>query len=289
MDALRYWVTEMYIDGFRFDLASILGRGQDGEVMSNPPLLERIAAEPVLANTKLIAEAWDAAGLYQVGSFPNWGRWAEWNGRFRDDIRRFVRGDPGMIPVLATRMASSSDLYQHDGRAPYHSVKFITSHDGFTLFDLVTYEKKYNEANGQDNQDGDSEPFSWNCGIEGPMESEDVLRLRRRQMRNLVALLMLSQGVPMILSGDESGRTQQGNNNAFCQDNDLSWFDWTRQQADDDFFILLNSLLRFVKRMLFYVGTIFLNQMPFPRLPGMVFNRIVLTGLKIPVPSGCTW
>ena len=161
MDALRYWVTEMHVDGFRFDLASILGRGQNGEVLANPPLLERIAAEPVLANIKLIAEAWDAAGLYQVGSFPNWGRWAEWNGHFRDDIRRFVKGDPGLVPVLAMRLAGSSDLYQHDGRAPYHSVNFITSHDGFTLYDLVSYEEKHNEANGQDNQDGHSEHFSW--------------------------------------------------------------------------------------------------------------------------------
>jgi isoamylase len=247
MDALRYWVTEMHVDGFRFDLASILGRGQNGEVLANPPLLERIAAEPVLANIKLIAEAWDAAGLYQVGSFPNWGRWAEWNGHFRDDIRRFVKGDPGLVPVLATRLAGSSDLYQHDGRAPYHSVNFITSHDGFTLYDLVSYEEKHNEANGQDNQDGHSEHFSWHCGIEGPTVSAPIQRLRRQQMKNMVALLLLSQGVPMILSGDEFGRTQQGNNNAFCQDNGLSWIDWTQKKDHEELFHFFKQLIAFRK------------------------------------------
>lgn len=247
MDALRYWVTEMHVDGFRFDLASILGRGQDGEVMADPPLLERIAAEPVLANTKLIAEAWDAAGLYQVGSFPNWGRWAEWNGRFRDDIRRFVRGDPGMVPVLATRMAGSSDLYQHDGRAPYHSVNFVTSHDGFTLHDLVSYEEKHNEANGQKNQDGDSTPFSWHCGVEGPTTSETVQKLRKRQIKNMAALLLLAQGVPMILSGDEFGRTQQGNNNAYCQDNEISWIDWNLQKTHGDLHRFFKQLIAFRK------------------------------------------
>jgi glycogen operon protein len=247
MDALRYWVTEMHVDGFRFDLASILGRGQSGEVMANPPLLERIAAEPVLANTKLIAEAWDAAGLYQVGTFPNWGRWAEWNGKFRDDVRRFVRGDPGMVPVLATRMAGSSDLYQDDGRAPYHSVNFITSHDGFTLADLVSYEQKHNEPNGLDNEDGFSDNLSWNGGVEGPTNDPDILRLRRRQMKNMAAILLVSQGVPMILYGDEMGRTQNGNNNAFCQDNETSWVDWTLLETNRDLFRFFRLLIAFRK------------------------------------------
>jgi glycogen operon protein len=223
---LRYWVTEMHVDGFRFDLASVLGRGQDGEVMFNPPLLERIAAEPVLANTKLIAEAWDAAGLYQVGTFPNWGRWAEWNGRFRDDVRRFLRGDSGTVGALATRLAGSADLYQDDGRAPYHGINFITSHDGFTLADLCAYDAKHNEANGDNGAGGSNDNFSWNCGVEGPTEDPAVNALRRRQMRNAAAILLVSQGVPMILGGDERGRTQFGNNNAYCQDNELSWLDW---------------------------------------------------------------
>jgi isoamylase len=226
VDCLRYWVTEMHVDGFRFDLASVLGRGQNGEVLFNPPLLERIAAEPVLANTKLIAEAWDAAGLYQVGTFPNWGRWAEWNGRFRDDVRRFLRGDASSVGTLATRLAGSADLYQNDGRAPFHGVNFVTSHDGFTLADLVAYNVKHNEANGENGNGGVDENLSWNCGVEGPTEDHAVNDLRRRQVRNAATLLLVSQGVPMILAGDERGRTQRGNNNAYCQDNELGWLAW---------------------------------------------------------------
>ena len=226
VDCLRYWVTEMHVDGFRFDLASVLGRGQDGEVLCNPPLLERIAAEPVLANTKLIAEAWDAAGLYQVGTFPNWGRWAEWNGRFRDDVRRFLRGEAGMVGPLATRLAGSADLYQDDGREPYHGINFITSHDGFTLADLFSYDTRHNGANGEGGDGGSDLNYSWNCGVEGPTDDESIQALRRRQARNAAAILLLSQGVPMLLAGDERGRTQLGNNNAFCQDNQTSWIDW---------------------------------------------------------------
>ena len=247
MESLRYWVTEFHIDGFRFDLASILGRGQDGEPLANAPLLERIAAEPVLANTKLIAEAWDAAGLYQVGTFPNWGRWAEWNGMFRDDVRRFVKGDPGMVPVLATRMAGNADLYQKGGRAPYHSVNFITSHDGFTLADLVAYENKHNWANGQNNKDGNPENLSWNCGVEGPTEDLAILRLRRQQMKNLAAILLLSQGVPMILSGDELGKPQSGNNNAYCHDGPLTWLDWSLRETHADLFRFFKHLIAFRK------------------------------------------
>ena len=245
LDCLRYWVTEMHVDGFRFDLASILGRGQDGAVLANPPLLERIAADPVLANTKLIAEAWDAAGLYQVGTFPNWGRWAEWNGRFRDDVRRFVKGDAGMASVLATRLAGSADLYQSSGREPYHSINFVTSHDGFTLADLVAYNVKHNAANGEDERDGGNDNHSWNCGVEGPTSDAAIEALRSRQVKNFAVLLLLGRGVPMILMGDEIARTQRGNNNAYCQDNELSWFDWRMTEEHAELLQFFQRLLRF--------------------------------------------
>jgi len=248
LDSLRYWVTEMHVDGFRFDLASVLGRGQDGSVLSNPPLLEQIALDPVLANTKLIAEAWDAAGLYQVGTFPSWGRWAEWNGKFRDDVRRFIKSDPGMVSALATRLVGSPDLYRGSGRAPSHSINFITSHDGFTLADLVSYNHKHNEANGENNADGSDENFSWNCGWEGPTDSVEINLLRLRQMKNLATLLLLSQGVPMILAGDEMGRTQQGNNNAYCQDNEISWVNWELTKSHADLLRFFKLLIRFRKK-----------------------------------------
>jgi glycogen operon protein len=227
LDSLRYWVIDMHVDGFRFDLASILGRAQDGSVLSNPPLLERIAHDPILADCKIIAEAWDAAGLYQVGSFPAARRWAEWNARFRDDVRKFIRGDPGLVAAIATRVGGSSDLYQHDGRSPHHSINFVTSHDGFTMADLVAYNQKHNEANGEDNRDGMNDNYCWNCGAEGDTSDPLVITLRQRQIKNFWTVLMSSQGVPMILGGDECGRTQRGNNNAYCQDNEVSWFDWT--------------------------------------------------------------
>ena len=245
IDALCYWVTEMHVDGFRFDLASILGRGSDGEVLTNPPLLERIAGNPVLANTKLIAEAWDAAGLYQVGTFPNFGRWAEWNGKFRDDVRGFVRGDKGMVPVLATRLAGSSDLYQKGGRAPYHSINFVTSHDGFTLADLVSYETKHNEANGEYGADGDNHNCSANHGVEGPTDKPAIRGLRERQIRNFAVLLILAHGVPMLLAGDEMGRSQGGNNNAWCQDNPISWLDWGNLEHNRDRFQFFCNLIAF--------------------------------------------
>ena len=248
LDSLAYWVTEMHVDGFRFDLASILGRGRDGSVLTNPPLLERIAADPVLANTKLIAEAWDAAGVYQVGHFPNWGRWAEWNGKYRDDLRRFLKGDGGMVPLLATRLSGSADLYQGGGRAPHHSINFVTSHDGFPLADLFAYSRKYNEANGEGNRDGGDDNHSWNCGHEGPGAPPEVERLRRRMARNAFALLLVSQGVPMILSGDEAGRTQGGNNNAYCQDNEVSWLDWGLVEKNADLVRFVKTLVRFRKR-----------------------------------------
>ncbi len=243
VDCLRYWVTEMHIDGFRFDLASILGRGQDGTVLKNPPLLESMAYDPVLANTKLIAEAWDAAGLYQVGTFPSWGRWAEWNGIFRDDVRKFVKGDHGMTSALATRLLGSPDLYETSAREPYHSINFMTCHDGFTLNDLVSYDEKHNLANGEQNQDGGNANLSWNCGIEGPTSDAAINELRTRQRKNFAAILLFSHGVPMILAGDEMGRTQQGNNNAYCQDNDVSWLDWQLAQSNA-------GLLRFFQLMI---------------------------------------
>ena len=248
LHSLRYWVTEMHVDGFRFDLASILGRGTDGSVLANPPLLEAIAADPVLANTKLIAEAWDAAGLYQVGTFPNWGRWAEWNGKFRDDVRRFVKGDADMVSMLATRMVGSADLYQVGGRAPFHSINFVTSHDGFTLMDLVSYNEKHNEANGENNADGSNDNHSWNCGEEGPSSNPAVTRLRKRQIKNLAAILLLSQGVPMVLAGDEMGRTQQGNNNPYCQDNEISWLNWRLMRQHRDLFRFFKQLIAFRKQ-----------------------------------------
>jgi len=226
LDCLRYWVTEMGVDGFRFDLAAVLGRDTKGHVLDSPPVLEQIALDPVLNDVKLIAEAWDAAGLYQVGSFPSWGRWAEWNGRYRDDLRRLLTGESGMVGAAATRITGSSDLYSTSGRRPLHSINFICCHDGFTLADLVSYNHKHNDENGEHNADGCNSNYSWNCGAEGPAEDRAVIELRRRQQRNAVALLLLSQGVPMLLAGDEFGRSQGGNNNAYCQDNAISWIDW---------------------------------------------------------------
>lgn len=242
MDCLEYWVREMHVDGFRFDLASVLVRGCDGEPLHYAPMPWHIELSEVLGRTRLIAEAWDAGGLYQVGDFPGF-RWAEWNGRYRDVIRRFVRGDPGLIGEVATRVSGSSDLYEPDGRLPVNSINFITCHDGFTLMDLVSYNTKHNEANGQKNFDGGDNNNSWNCGVEGETKDEDILGLRKRQARNFMALLLLSHGVPMLLAGDEVLRTQKGNNNCYCQDNELSWFDW--RLADDN-----DEMLRFVREMI---------------------------------------
>ena len=248
VECLRYWVMEMHVDGFRFDLASILGRGTDGSVLVNPPLLESLAHDPVLANTKLIAEAWDAAGLYQVGTFPAWSRWAEWNGKFRDDVRRFVRGEPGMVSALATRLVGSPDLYRSSSREPYHSINFVTCHDGFTLSDLVSYDSKHNLMNGENNTDGNNDNLSWNCGIEGPSASPQIERLRLRQQKNFATILLLADGVPMILAGDELGRTQMGNNNAYCQDNEISWMDWTLRERNQGLFRFFRLLLEFRRR-----------------------------------------
>ena len=243
MDCLRYWVIEMHVDGFRFDLASILGRDSRGEVLQNPPVVEQIAEDPVLASTKIIAEAWDAAGLYQVGNFSEHARWAEWNGRFRDDIRAFMCGHEGMVPALATRIAGSADLYQKGDLRPYNSINFVTSHDGFTLYDLVSYNEKHNFRNGEENRDGDNHNISWNSGVEGDTTDNDVIRLRFQRMKTMAVLLFLSQGTPMFLAGDEFGRSQRGNNNAYCQDNEISWVDW--QLAEQN-----SGLLRFFRLLI---------------------------------------
>ncbi len=229
LDALRYWVIEMHVDGFRFDLASVLGREADGRVASDAPLLTRIAEDPILRDAKLIAEAWDAAGAYQIGAFSE-RRWAEWNGRFRDDVRRFWRGDAGMLGRFAWRLCGSADLYERSNKGPECSINFVTCHDGFTLNDLVSYERKHNEANGESNRDGSDENFSANHGVEGPSDDPDVERLRARQIKNLLLSVALSRGVPMLLAGDEFRRTQRGNNNAYCQDDETSWVDWSLRE-----------------------------------------------------------
>ncbi len=225
LDSLRYWASEYHIDGFRFDLASILGRDQNGFPLKNPPLLEMLAHDPILANCKLIAEAWDAGGLYQVGTFPAYGRWAEWNGKYRDTLRRFLKGDTGLSWEVSQRLMGSPDLYGERGASA--SINFITCHDGFSMMDLFSYNVKHNEANGEENRDGANDNYSWNCGIEGETDDPQILALRRRLVQNAVALLMVSRGVPMILMGDEVGHTKYGNNNTYCHDNELNWFDWS--------------------------------------------------------------
>ncbi len=246
IDCLYYWVVFMHVDGFRFDLASVLGRDVNGNLLPNPPLLRRIEENPVLRETKIIAEAWDAAGAYQVGEFS--GRWAEWNGKFRDDVRRFWRGDPDSVGALATRFSGSSDLYGNNGRTPHHSINFITSHDGFTLNDWACFDQKHNLANGHDNQDGDNSNLSFNHGVEGPSSDPDIESLRERQIKNMLATLILSLGVPMILGGDEFRRSQKGNNNPYCQDNDISWFDWSLTEKHQDILRFSRELLRFLDR-----------------------------------------
>ncbi len=226
VDSLRYWVQQMHVDGFRFDLASILARDPSGQLLPNPPVLWDIESDPVLAGTKLIAEAWDAAGLYQVGSFIG-DTWQEWNGRFRDDVRSFFRGDEGSVTHFADRLLGSPEIYAHKDREAEESVNFVTCHDGFTLNDLVAYDRKHNEANGENNRDGANDNRSWNCGSEGPTDDPAIEKLRNRQVKNFLTCTMLSLGVPMIVMGDEARRSQGGNNNAYCQDNETSWFDWT--------------------------------------------------------------
>jgi glycogen operon protein len=245
VDSLRYWVEEMHVDGFRFDLASILSRDSSGHPLPNPPVLWDIESDPALAGTKLLAEAWDAAGLYQVGSFVG-DAWKEWNGRFRDDLRNFFRAAPGSVRRVADRMVGSPEIYGHKQREAEQSVNFVTCHDGFTLNDLVSYNQKHNEANAEDNRDGANDNCSWNCGVEGPTDDSEVERLRNRQVKNFLTVTLMSLGMPMILMGDEVRHTQGGNNNAYCQDNEISWFDWTRVEkyADVHRFLQLLSARR---------------------------------------------
>lgn len=243
LDCLRYWASEYHIDGFRFDLAAILGRAQDGSPLNNPPLLESLAYDPVLAKCKLIAEAWDAGGLYQVGSFPAYGRWAEWNGKYRDTIRRLLKGEDGLIGELSQRLQGSPDLYFTRGTAA--GINFITCHDGFTLYDLFSYNEKHNEANGENNNDGNNDNFSWNCGWEGETGDTGINILRHRQIKNALSILMVSQGIPMILMGDEMGRTKYGNNNTYCHDNDLNWLNWNLVDTNSDIYYFARHIINF--------------------------------------------
>jgi glycogen operon protein len=250
VDSLRYWVETMHVDGFRFDLASILARDPSGKVMPNPPVLWDIESDPVLAGTKLIAEAWDAAGLYQVGNFIG-DSWKEWNGRFRDDVRSFFRGEEGFVSRLADRFLGSPEIYGHKEREAEQSVNYVTCHDGFTLNDLVSYNQKHNELNGEDNRDGANDNRSWNCGVEGPGDDPAIEKLRERQTKNFLAVTLLSLGVPMLLMGDEVRRSQRGNNNAYCQDDETSWFDWNlvRQHAGLHRFVQLLASRRALRKM----------------------------------------
>jgi isoamylase len=272
LDSLAYLVAECHVDGFRFDLAAVLDRGADGRVLEEPPLLQHIAEHPVLGGTKLLAEAWDAAGLSCLGKFPAWGRWAEFNGWFRDDVRKFINGHAGATANVAKRVCGSLDLYGNTCRHPYHSINFVTCHDGFTLHDLVSYNQKHNEANGEHNRDGWDWNHSFNCGHEGPTDTAHVLALRQRQMRNFLLMTFLSQGVPMLLGGDEFGRTQRGNNNAYCQDNELSWVDWNLAEKNA-------GLLRFTRML------IALRQKHFAVNREQFVNRVSWHGRRVGDPD----
>jgi isoamylase len=249
LDSLRYWVEHMHVDGFRFDLASILARDETGRPLENPPVLWDIESDPVLAGTKLIAEAWDAAGLYQVGSFIG-DSWKEWNGRFRDDVRGFVKGDSDTVRLLAQRVLGSPDIFGHQEREPEQSINFVTCHDGFTLNDLVSFNNKHNEANGEGNRDGLETNLSWNCGVEGPTDDTAVEQLRRRQVKNFFVILLTSIGTPMLQMGDEMRRTQRGNSNAYCQDNEVSWLDWSLFEQHRDLHQFVRKIIAHRLRLL---------------------------------------
>ncbi|OHD55732.1 MAG: glycogen debranching enzyme GlgX [Spirochaetes bacterium GWF1_51_8] len=246
LDSLRYWVVDMHVDGFRFDLAAILGRDEHGNWMPNYSILTEISRDPILSTAKIIAEGWDAAGLYTVGGFP-FG-WAEWNGKFRDTSRSFIKGDPGVVPDIAKRLSGSADLFEQRKGNPYHSINFITAHDGFTLSDLVTYNEKHNERNGEGNGDGENQNLSWNCGAEGPTGDPAIGELRLRQMKNFMLMLMVSQGTPMLLGGDEIGFSKKGNNNTYCHDNELNWIDWGLKQDNKELFEFTRFMIRFRKK-----------------------------------------
>jgi isoamylase len=281
LESLEFWAKKMHVDGFRFDLASVLARGEDGHPLQHAPLLWNIEFSFALEKTKVIAEAWDAAGLYQVGAFPGF-RWADWNGCYRDVIRRFVRGDGGLIGQVATRISGSSDLYEKDGRKPSNGINFITCHDGFTLYDLVSYNEKRNEANGENNRDGSNENYSWNCGMEGETENPGIAAIRKRQARNFIAILLLSQGVPMLLGGDEVLRTQKGNNNAYCQNNELGWFDWTLLETNPESLLFVKEMISFRKRHPSLMRNKFLTG---KKLPGLRLPDISWHGLNLYDPE----
>jgi len=277
VNCLEWWVEQMGVDGFRFDLASVFVRGEDGAPLANPPLPWNIELSRTLARLPLIAEAWDARGLYHVGAFPGFS-WTEWNGRYRDVMRRFLRGDRGMIGEVASCIAGSSDLYADDGRLPVNSINFITCHDGFTLRDLVSYNHKHNEANGEDNRDGTNDNLSWNCGVEGETDDVAVLALRRRQAKNCIAILMISRGVPMLMAGDEIWRTQRGNNNAWCQDNELSWFDWRLVETERDMLEFVRGMIALRRRHPSLVRNAFFTGKPMPvrDIPDIAWHGIRL-------------
>lgn len=258
LDVLKYWVVEMHVDGFRFDLASIFCRDEKGVPIPDPPIIRALMGDPILAKTKLIAEAWDAAGLYQVGTYPGGVRWSEWNGKFRDSVRRFIKGTDGCASAFATALCGSSDLYGN-GRHPYNSINFITAHDGFTLRDLVSYQNKHNEENGEHNRDGCNSNDSWNCGHEGPTEDLKILQLREKQMRNFILALMVSLGVPMIHMGDEYGHTKNGNNNTYCQDNETNWFLWDELEKSKTFFRFFRLMVNFRRKTPLFKRTDFLT------------------------------
>jgi glycogen operon protein len=278
---LEWWVERMGVDGFRFDLASVFVRGEDGNPLPNPPLPWAIELSRTLARLPLIAEAWDASGLYHVGAFPGLS-WTEWNGRYRDVIRRFIRGDRGIIGQVATCIGGSSDLYADDGRLPENSINFITCHDGFTLRDLVSYNYKHNEDNGEDNRDGTNDNLSWNCGVEGETDAPAVSALRRRQAKNFIAILMISRGVPMLLAGDEVLRTQRGNNNTWCQNNELSWFDWRLVETEREMFEFVRGMIALRRRHPNLTSNAFYTGKP---LPGRNVPDIVWHGLRLNEPA----
>ncbi|SDY09090.1 glycogen debranching protein GlgX [Nitrosomonas sp. Nm33] len=277
---LEYWVEVLGVDGFRFDLASVFARGDNGLPLANPPLPWTIESSRILSQVPLIAEAWDAAGLYHVGAFPGMA-WSEWNGRYRDVMRRFVRGDPGLIGEIAARISGSADLYAHDERKPANSINFITCHDGFTLYDLVSYNSKHNEANGEDNRDGSNDNMSWNCGVEGESDDPAVCKLRWQQAKNLLAILMLSRGVPMLLAGDEVLRTQHGDNNAYCQDNELSWFDWRLTERNRDMLRYTRELIALRRRHPSLTSNRFFTGAP---MPGRDYADITWHGVRLNEP-----
>ncbi len=280
VECLEYWINNFQIDGFRFDLASVMARGEDGQPMHHAPVIWSLEFCHGISRAALIAEAWDAGGLYQVGGFPGY-RWQEWNGRYRDVIRRFVRGDKGLVGEVATRLTGSSDLYQPSGRHPFNSINFITCHDGFTLNDLVSYSRKHNEANGEENRDGADENFSFNYGIEGETKDKKIQRLRLRQAKNFISLLFLSQGVPMLLSGDEALRTQKGNNNCWCQDNELSWLDWELMERNAEMLRFTREMIAFRKRHPCLMRRHFLTG---KRDEGMEFADITWHGTRLEQP-----